>query len=127
MDVGAHAAVTLTVTPADTAVAFGSGEVEVLATPRVLALVEEATVHAVRDLLEAGQTTVGTSVSLEHLAATLVGHTVTAQARLDEVDGRRLTFSVSVREGETELARGRIDRVVVDRQRFLDRAGRVAA
>jgi predicted thioesterase len=96
--------------------------VEVLATPRLLALVEEATVRAVAADLASGQTTVGTRVELDHLAATPVGRTVRAEARLVEVDGRRLVFDVSAHEGATLIARGRVERVVVDRQRFLDRA-----
>ena len=122
MNVGVSAVVELAVTAADTAPALGSGDVEVLATPRVLALAEEATVRAVAAELDLGQTTVGTRVELDHLAATPVGRTVRAEARLVEVDGRRLVFDVSAHEGATLIARGRVERVVVDRQRFLDRA-----
>ena len=122
MNVGASAVVELTVTASDTAPALGSGDVEVLATPRVLALAEEATVRAVAAELDLGQTTVGTRVELDHLAATPAGRTVRAEARLVEVDGRRLVFDVSAHEGATLIARGRVERVVVDRQRFLDRA-----
>jgi predicted thioesterase len=122
MNVGLSAVVELAVTAADTAPALGSGDVEVLATPRLLALAEEATVRAVAADLASGQTTVGTRVELDHLAATPVGRTVRAEARLVEVDGRRLVFDVSAHEGATLIARGRVERVVVDRQRFLDRA-----
>jgi len=122
MNVGVSAVVELAVTAADTAPALGSGDVEVLATPRVLALAEEATVRAVAAELDLGQTTVGTRVELDHLAATPAGRTVRAEARLVEVDGRRLVFDVSAHEGATLIARGRVERVVVDRQRFLDRA-----
>ena len=119
--VGASAEVTLEVTGADTAQAFGSGDIPVLATPRVLALLEEATVAAVPG--DAATTTVGTHVTLDHLAATPVGRTVTAAARLVAVDGRTLTFDVVLRDGDTEAARGRVDRVVVDRAKFIARAG----
>jgi fluoroacetyl-CoA thioesterase len=122
MHVGASAVVELTVTASDTAPALGSGDVEVLATPRVLALAEEATVRAVAAELAPGQTSVGTRVELDHLAATPVGRTVRAEARLVEVDGRRLAFDVSAHDGAALIARGRVERVVVDRQRFLDRA-----
>jgi predicted thioesterase len=122
MDVGAAATVRLVVSAADTAVALGSGDVEVLATPRLLALAEEATVRAVAPALAEGQTTVGTRVELEHRAATVIGRTVEAEARLVEVDGRRLVFVVEAHEGGTTIARGRVERAVVDRQRFLDRA-----
>ncbi|MBX6752367.1 MAG: thioesterase [Micromonosporaceae bacterium] len=119
---GLSATATLTVTEADTAVAMRSGDVPVLATPRVVALAEEATVAAVAGALGPGRTTVGTRVELEHLAPSVLGATVVAQARLDAVDGRRLAFTVSVVDGPTEVARGRVDRVVVERERFLARA-----
>jgi predicted thioesterase len=113
---------TLTVTEADTAVALRSGDVPVLGTPRVVALAEEATVAAVASAVGPGRTTVGTRVDLEHLAPSVLGATVVAHARLEAVDGRRLTFAVSVVDGATEVARGRVDRVVVERERFLARA-----
>jgi predicted thioesterase len=122
MNVGVCASVELAVSAADTAPAMGSGDVEVLATPRVLALAEEATVRAVAAELAPGQTTVGTRVELDHLAATPVGRTVRAEARLVETDGRRLVFDVSAHDGATLIARGRVERMVVDRQRFVDRA-----
>jgi predicted thioesterase len=120
---GLTATVELTVTDADTAVALRSGDVPVLATPRVVALVEEATVAAVGPALAVGQTTVGSRVDLAHLAASAVGATVVASARLDAVDGRRLAFSVSVSQDATEVARGQVERVVVDRERFLAQVG----
>jgi fluoroacetyl-CoA thioesterase len=119
---GLSAAVDLVVTDADTAIALGSGDVPVLATPRIVALVEEATVAAVAQQLTEGQTTVGTRVELDHHAATLVGATVLAEARLADVDGRLLRFDVLLREGTTVAAQGRVERVVVDRERFLAKA-----
>jgi fluoroacetyl-CoA thioesterase len=123
MDVGAGAAgaatVELRVGEADTAVALGSGDVPVLGTPRVLALMEAATVAAAAGALPAGATSVGTRVELEHLAATPIGATVVAEALLSTVDGRRLEFAVTVREGDTVVARGRVERMAVDRARFL--------
>ncbi|MGC4880493.1 thioesterase family protein [Micromonospora sp. DT43] len=121
---GLTAQVELTVTETDTAQAVGSGDVPVLGTPRVLALAEAATVAATAATLAAGSTTVGTRVELEHLAPTVVGRTVRAQALLAAVDGRRLSFEVTVADGDQTVARGRVDRIVVDRQRFVDRAGR---
>jgi predicted thioesterase len=120
--VGATADVTHAVAEADTATAFGSGDVPVLATPRVLALLEEATVAAVAPSMADGQTTVGTRISLEHQAATPVGRTVTASARLVAVDGRRLEFEVTRTDGATVAAFGTVERIVVDRARFIARA-----
>ena len=109
------------VTAADTATAVGSGEVPVLATPRVLALAERATVAAVAGALAAGAATVGTRVELEHLAPSLVGAEVEVTAVLEQVAGRRLEFAVRVAGADRPVARGRITRVVVDRNRFLAR------
>ena len=118
---GLSARVELTVTDADTAQTLGSGDVPVLGTPRVLALVEAATVAATSTRMASGLTSVGTRVELEHLAATPVGRTVTAEAHLVSVDGRRLLFDVVVHDGDAVAARGRVERAVVDRQRFLER------
>ncbi|MCG5466880.1 hotdog domain-containing protein [Micromonospora sp. NPDC053740] len=123
---GLTAQVELTVTDADTAQAVGSGDVPVLGTPRVLALAEAATVAATATGMPQGSTTVGTRVELEHLAPTVVGRTVRAQALLATVDGRRLSFEVTVSDGDQTVARGRVDRILVDRGRFVERAGRTS-
>ncbi|MFC7484138.1 thioesterase family protein [Luedemannella flava] len=120
--VGARAGVELTVGEADTAQELGSGDVPVLGTPRALALAEAATVAATAGTLEPGLTTVGTRVELEHLAPTPVGRTVRAVATLLEAEGRRLVFEVTVHDGDTVAARGRVERVIVDRQTFVQRA-----
>jgi len=119
---GSAARVELTVTDADTAQALGSGDVPVLATPRLLALAEAATVAATARKLPPGATTVGTRVELDHRAATPVGHTVVAEARLSKVDGRRLMFEFAVRDGAEVVADGRVERALVDRHRFVERA-----
>jgi len=119
---GLSARVELTVTDSDTAQAVGSGDVPVLGTPRVLALVEAATVAATATQLPPGMTTVGSRVELDHRAPTPVGRTVTAQARLAKVDGRRLLFEVSLTDGGTVAASGRVERILVDRHRFVKRA-----
>lgn len=103
----------------DTATAVGSGDVDVLATPRVVALCEAATVDAVAGRLDEAATTVGTRVELNHLRASRVGDTVTARATLTEVEGRRLTFDVEAVDGEHIVASGVVVRAVVDRARFL--------
>jgi predicted thioesterase len=118
MQPGLTGTATLQVTTADTASALGSGDVDVLGTPRVVALAEAATVDAVRDRLEPGQTTVGTRVELDHLRPSAVGAHVRADAELVAVDGRRLAFAVRVLDGDAEVARGAVTRTVVDRARF---------
>jgi predicted thioesterase len=121
---GLSARVELTVTDADTAQSLGSGDVPVLGTPRVLALAEAATVAATARQLPGGLTTVGTRAEVDHRAPTPVGRRVTAQATLAKVDGRRLVFDVAVREGETVVAEVRVERAVIDRQRFITTAQR---
>jgi fluoroacetyl-CoA thioesterase len=121
---GLRAAFDHTVADQDTAVALGSGDVPVLATPRVLALAERATVAAVAGAIGPGATTVGVRVELEHLAASVVGAAVRVSAELERVDGRVLEFAVELRDGARLAARGRVTRVLVDRDTFLATAGR---
>lgn len=119
---GLTATVSLDVTDADTALAVRSGDVGVLATPRVVALAEEAAVKALDGALGAGSTTVGYRVQLDHLSPTMPGTTVTAEAVLEAVEGRRLTFRVSVTDPRGLVAAGRITRVAVERDRFMEKA-----
>jgi fluoroacetyl-CoA thioesterase len=119
---GLTARVELTVTDADTAQALGSGDVPVLGTPRVLALAEAATVAATARQLPGGMTTVGIRAEVDHRAPTPVGRRVTAQATLAKVDGRRLLFEVGVRGGDRVVAEVRVDRALLDRQRFISTA-----
>lgn len=122
LEPGLHATVELVVGDADTAETLGTGDVPVLATPRLIRLAEEATVSAVRDHLAGDTTTVGYRVQLDHLAPTAVGGRVEAEAMLESVEGRRLTFRVSVNDGHGLVAAGRITRVAVERNRFLEKA-----
>lgn len=121
LEAGLTARIELVIAEGDTASAVGSGDVAVLATPRIIALVEQAAVAAVTGNLAEGQTTVSMRVQLDHLAPASVGETVTANAKLERVDGRRLTFSVSASDERGLVAAGKLTRVVVERQRFLDR------
>ena len=119
--VGTRGEARRTVTTAITADALGSGDVPVLGTPAVLALVEEAACAAVAGALEEGRTSVGTWVELEHLAPSKVGAEVIATAELTGVDGRVLDFTCEVRDGERVIARARHRRAIVDREKFLGR------
>jgi predicted thioesterase len=114
--------VTLLVEEADTAGYIGSGDVPVLATPRVVALAEQATMEAVADQLAEGQTTVGYEVQLAHLSPTPIGGKVTAEVTLENVEGRRLSFRLSVTDARGLVAAGRVTRVIVVRDRFIERA-----
>jgi fluoroacetyl-CoA thioesterase len=123
LEPGLEATFRYTVTEADTAAAVGSGQVPVLATPRVLALAEQATVAAVAGVLAAGATTVGVRVELDHLAPSPVGAELEVHAVLERVAGRRLQFAVRLRDRERPVASGSITRVVVDTAAFLRGAG----
>jgi fluoroacetyl-CoA thioesterase len=116
---GLTARVELTVTDADTAQSLGSGDVPVLGTPRLLALAEAATVAATARQLPGGLTTVGVRAEVEHRRPTPLGRRVNAVAKLAKVDGRKLLFEVAVREGERLVAEVRVERMVLDRQRFI--------
>ncbi|HEV7755544.1 MAG TPA: hotdog domain-containing protein [Mycobacteriales bacterium] len=119
LQVGLTGRAGLTVTEQDTAAALGSGDVDVLGTPRVVALAERATVAALGGHLADPYTSVGTRVELDHRVPTPVGGTVQAEAHLVSVNGRKLAFAVVVRDdGAQTVAEGRIERVVVDRTRF---------
>lgn len=119
---GLTAEVELVVEAADTAVAHRSGDVPVLATPRIVALCEQASMAALDGQLKPGETSVGHAVQLDHVAPSAVGAHVRAEATLAKVEGRRLVFTVSVTDTRGLVAVGRLTRVVVDAERFLDRA-----
>ncbi|UBU12132.1 thioesterase family protein [Nonomuraea gerenzanensis] len=119
---GLRAQLLIMVEMEDTAKRIGSGDVPVLATPRLLALAEAATVRAVERHLAPGETSVGTRVELEHLAASPLGAHVQVGVELTEVDGRRLVFAFEAHDQHTVVGKGTIERVVVDRAKFLARA-----
>jgi predicted thioesterase len=102
--------------------ALRTGDVAVLATPRLVGLVEEATVRAVEGQLPEGTTTVGYRVQVDHLAPVPVGDEIQAEAVLETVESRRLTYRVSVTDARGLVGAGRITRVVVERDRFMERA-----
>ena len=122
LEPGLTASITLVVADADTALALRSGDVPVLGTPRLIALAEQASVEAIEGNLPEGRTTVGYQVQLAHLSPTAVGGSVVAEATLEQIEGRRLTFRVSVNDARGLVAAGRITRVIVERARFLERS-----
>ena len=120
--IGATGTTALVVGEADTAIALGSGDVPVLATPRLIALFEEAAVAALADSLEVGATSVGTHVAVDHVAASFPGSSVRATAEVTAVDRRSVSFRLTAHEGDRVVAAGDHTRIVVDRARFLGRA-----
>ena len=117
---GRTAELTFTVTDADTAQALGSGDLPVLATPRLLAWLEAATCAAVTDLLPQGSTSVGTRVDIEHTVASPLGATVRVNATiLGDVAPSAIFTVTAEHEDGTVVAHGTVGRVVVDTDRFL--------
>ncbi|MCR3921925.1 MAG: thioesterase family protein [Firmicutes bacterium] len=104
------------------ALTIGSGSVSVFATPILVALMESAAVAAVVGQLTVGQTTVGTKIDVTHVAATPLGLTVTATAKLVEIDGRRLVFKVAAEDDSGSIGYGTHERYIVDRETFLTKA-----
>lgn len=110
------------VTPEMLATAVGSGSVEVLATPMVAALLEGAAAELAQKELQDGWTTVGSSISIEHLCPTVTGVKVAATATLTEVDGRTYRFTLEARDNAGVIARGTHERVSIEKARFLSKA-----
>lgn len=111
----------LTVNEGVTAVAMGSGDMPVLATPSMMALMENAAMLAVADHLPEGCTTVGGHITSSHLKPSKLGDTVTATATVTRVDGKKIEFKVEAHCGDTLLGEGTHLRFVVDREKFLSR------
>jgi fluoroacetyl-CoA thioesterase len=121
LDTGLRGDAKLIVTPADTARALGSGTVDVLGSPRLIALCEEACCNAVSNSLDRHVTTVGMRVQFDHLQPTPVGAEVLAEAVLEKVEGRRLKFTVSASDSGGLVAAGKMTRVLVDVDRFMSK------
>ena len=111
----------LTVTDAVTAVKVGSGDMPVLATPMMMALMENAAMLAVRDALPEGCTTVGGHIESSHLKPSRVGDVVRAEAEVTKVDGKKIVFKVSAYSGDTLLGEGTHLRFIVDRDKFMSK------
>jgi len=119
---GAKGTFSLRVMPAHLANQFKDAALpQVFATPMMVMAMENAALNAVRDYLEPGESAVGTAVTIRHLAATPVGHLVTAQAEVSKVDGRKISFTVSARDETEQIGDGSHERMVVDLGRLGDR------
>jgi fluoroacetyl-CoA thioesterase len=113
--------VDVVVQPADTADALGNRGVHVLATPRLVALLELAAIRAVEAHLPPGSGTVGTRIDVRHLAATPVGMRAMIRATLREIDGRRLVFDIEGRDDAEPIVEGTHERFQIDQAKFLAR------
>ena len=109
----------LTVGNENTAIALGSGDMPVLATPAMMALMENAAMLAVASELEDGDTTVGGHIESSHLRPTPVGAEVSATATLEKVEGRKLYFKIIAHQGDKIIGEGTHLRFIVNREKFL--------
>ena len=109
----------LTVGNENTAIALGSGDMPVLATPAMMALMENAAMLAVASELEDGDTTVGGHIESSHLRPTPVGAEVSATATLEKIDGRKLYFKIIAHQGDVLIGEGTHLRFIVSREKFL--------
>ena len=119
MKEGASYTSTMRVVAETTADYIGSGDLAVLATPAMCALMENAAMLAVAPHLEAEQTTVGTALNIEHLRATKVGEVITATAVLTEINGRELKFNIAARDEVGIIGEGTHTRFIVNRKKFM--------
>ncbi|WP_028907970.1 thioesterase family protein [Xylanibacter ruminicola] len=123
LQVGLKHTSTLVVTDDVTAVKIGSGDMAVLATPAMMALMENAAMLAVADELPEGCTTVGGHIASSHLKPSKVGDTVTATAEVVKVDGKKIEFKIAAYSGDVLIGEGTHLRFVVDRERFMSKLG----
>ena len=121
MEVGLKYESTVVVSPSNTAATMGSGDMDVFATPAMVALMENAAMLAVAVHLPEGSATVGTQMNTSHIKASPLGATITASAELTEVEGRKLTFAVKAWDEKGTIGEGVHTRFVVDRERFLSK------
>lgn len=109
------------VTEGNTAEFIGSGDMAVLATPAMIALMENAAMLAVALHIDEGDTTVGSMISTTHLKPSKVGNTISAIAELTEVDGRKLSFKIEAYDGDVLIGSGEHVRYIVNRNKFLSK------
>ncbi len=107
----------------NTAIAMGSGDLQVFATPSMVALMEQAACNAVAACFDENTSSVGTLISISHDAATATGKKVTATAELKEVDGRRLVFEVAAADEDKQIGKGRHERFIINKEKFMAKLG----
>lgn len=127
LQVGIEGKASIVVNNDNTAMAYGSGAVNVFATPALVGLMEKAALSSVDPLLDAGYTTVGTKIDVKHLAATPIGMNVTATSRLMEVNGKRLLFNIEVRDEVDLVGTGVHERFIIELAGFIKRVESKAA
>ena len=111
----------ITVTKELTAISVGSGDLEVYATPAMIALMEGTASESVKSELEEGQGSVGTSIAIKHLAATPVGMRVRCETELVDVDGRRLVFKIEAFDELDKIGEGTHERFIISNDKFQNK------
>lgn len=119
---GMEGKVEMVVEDEDTALQFGSGGVEVFATPMMIGLMENASLKAVDEFLPEGYGTVGTHLDVKHLGATPVGMKVWATAKLIEIDRKALTFHVEAFDEVEKIGEGTHKRFIIEVEKFLEKS-----
>ena len=122
LKLGKTASVSTTVYESDTAKALHSGSLDVLATPKMIALMEQAACECLADCLKEGETSVGSAISIEHTAASPLGAKITATATIEYVFGRKIEFDVTANDSAGEVGKGKHTRFIVDAERFTKKA-----
>lgn len=123
MEIGLTYTSTVVVSEVNSALTMGSGDLEVFATPAMVALMENAAMKAVAEELPEGSTTVGAMMDTTHIKPSAMGETISATATLKEVEGRKLTFSVTAGDSKGVIGEGMHVRYIVDRVKFLAKLG----
>lgn len=121
MELGMTHTVTETVTEEKTAAKVGSGLLPVYATPAMIALMEKCASECVAKEIESGKSTVGIMLNIRHLSASPLGMQITCTATLTGIDGRRLTFSLSVSDEKGPVGEGTHERFIIDVDRFMQK------
>ncbi|MFI3259266.1 MAG: thioesterase family protein [Rikenellaceae bacterium] len=121
LNIGLSAQSKTIVSESNTAITLGSGDLAVFATPAMIALMENAAMKAVGEALPEGSTTVGTEMSSTHIKASALGAEIVATAVVTSVEGRKITFNVGARDGESLIGEGTHTRFIVDREKFMSR------
>ena len=124
LEVGMKGTAQTKVTEENTAKAFCSGALDVFATPAMLSLMEETCWKMVQPELAEGEGTVGTKVDISHDRASAIGHTITCEAVLTEIDSRRLVFEVKCFDGDNVIGKGTHERFIINNEKFMEKANK---
>lgn len=122
MEIGIKGKIAIKVTDENTAAALGSGTLRVFSTPAMIALMEKTAWESVAPYLAEGESTVGISLNVKHLAATPVGDTVACESELAEIDRRRLVFTLKVTDSTDVIGEGTHERFIVSNEKFIAKA-----